>query len=241
MKGKTVLVTGAIRGIGQAIALAFAQKGANIVLNTNKSEPTQTLAKLEALNVKTLVVKCDVSDFSQAKNLIDECVKTFGSLDVLVNNAGITKDSLILRMSEEDFDSVINVNLKGTFNTIKHASKIMLKQKSGSIINISSVVGIMGNVGQANYIASKAGIIGLTRSMALELAPRGITCNAIAPGFIETDMTEKLSEEVKQHHMSKIPLGRFGTPQDVAKAAVFLAENTYVNGQVLCVDGGMAY
>ncbi len=241
MQGKTVVITGASRGIGQAIAVAFAQKGANIVLNTNKSEPTQTLQKLEAFNVKTLVVKCDVSDFSQAKNLIEESVKTFGSLDVLVNNAGITKDSLILRMSEEDFDSVLDVNLKGTFNTIKHASKIMLKQKSGSIINISSVVGIMGNMGQANYIASKAGIIGLTRSMAIELAPRGITSNAIAPGFIETDMTENLSDEVKQQLLSKIPLGRFGSPDDVAKAAVFLAENTYINGQVLCVDGGMAY
>lgn len=181
----------------------------------------------------------DVSDFDSAKQLIDETKEVFGSVDILVNNAGITNDKLLMRMSEDDFDSILNVNLKGTFNTIRHASSVMLKQRSGTIINLSSVIGQIGNAGQANYAASKAGVIGLTKSAARELAARGITVNAIAPGFIETDMTDELSDKVKELSKQQIPLNRFGTVEDVAKAAVFLSENKYITGQVINIDGGM--
>lgn len=181
----------------------------------------------------------DVSDFAFAADMMKKVKKELGSVDILVNNAGITKDMLLMRMTEEQFDSVIQTNLKGTFNMIRHASSIMLKQRSGAIINMSSVVGVMGNVGQANYAASKAGIIGLTKSTAKELAARGVTCNAIAPGFVETDMTAALSEDLQKQMLETIPLKRYGQVDDIAQAAVFLAKNTYITGQVLHVDGGM--
>lgn len=239
LKGKNVIVTGAAKGIGKAIALAFAKEGCNIVLNYHSNVSPETIAEIEGCGVICKPVQGDVSDFDFAAGLIKDVKKELGSVDILVNNAGITRDTLLMRMSEEDFDKVINTNLKGTFNMIRHASSVMLKQKSGTIINMASVVGINGNVGQANYAASKAGIIGLTKSTAKELAARGITCNAIAPGFVETDMTGVLKDEVKDAIMAAIPLKRAGQVEDIAKAAVFLADNTYITGQVLNVDGGM--
>ena len=239
LKGKNVIVTGAAKGIGKAIALAFAKEGCNIVLNYHSNVSPETIAEIEGCGVICKPVQGDVSDFDFAAGLIKDVKKELGSVDILVNNAGITRDTLLMRMSEEDFDKVINTNLKGTFNMIRHASSVMLKQKSGTIINMASVVGINGNVGQANYAASKAGIIGLTKSAAKELAARGITCNAIAPGFVETDMTGVLKDEVKDAIMAAIPLKRAGQVEDIAKAAVFLADNTYITGQVLNVDGGM--
>ena len=239
LKGKNVIVTGAAKGIGKAIAVAFAKEGCNIVLNYHSNVSPETIAEIEGCGVICKPVQGDVSDFDFAAGLIKDVKKELGSVDILVNNAGITRDTLLMRMSEEDFDKVIDTNLKGTFNMIRHASSVMLKQKSGTIINMASVVGINGNVGQANYAASKAGIIGLTKSAAKELAARGITCNAIAPGFVETDMTGVLKDEVKDAIMAAIPLKRAGQVEDIAKAAVFLAENTYITGQVLNVDGGM--
>jgi 3-oxoacyl-[acyl-carrier protein] reductase len=240
LKGKTVVVTGAAKGIGKAVALAFADKGCNIVINYRSTAPDETVAAIEAKGVSCLAYKADVSNFDEALALVNAAVEKFGSLDVLVNNAGITRDTLMLRMSEEDFDSVINTNLKGAFNMLKHSAKIMLKQKSGSIVNMSSVVGITGNIGQVNYSASKAGIIGMTKSAAKELAARGITCNAIAPGMIATDMTEVLSDKAKEQILANIPLKRMGEPEEVAELAVFLAQNRYITGQVVSVDGGMA-
>ena len=199
----------------------------------------ETVKEIEEQGVKCMPVQGDVSDFDFAKNLIRDVKKEFGSIDVLVNNAGITKDMLLMRMSEEQFDSVINTNLKGSFNMIRHASSGMLKQRSGAIINMSSVSGVAGNIGQANYAASKAGVIGLTKATAKELAQRGVTCNAIAPGFIETDMTAVLNDDTKDAILNSIPLSRAGKPEDVANAAVFLAKNSYITGQVLNVDGGM--
>lgn len=239
LDGKTAIVTGAAKGIGKAIALAFAKEGCNIVLNYRSSVSDETIKEIEDCGVKCLPVQGDVSDFNFASDLMKQVKKEFGSIDVLVNNAGITKDMLLMRMSEEQFDSVIQTNLKGTFNMIRHVSSIMLKQKSGAIINMASVVGVMGNAGQANYAASKAGVIGLTKSTAKELGARGITCNAIAPGFVETDMTAVLTDEQKAKMLEVIPLGRYGQVDDIAKAAVFLATNTYITGQVLNVDGGM--
>ncbi|MGX7030924.1 3-oxoacyl-[acyl-carrier-protein] reductase [Vagococcus zengguangii] len=239
MNNKTVVVTGSTRGIGYGIALAFAQKGANIVLNGRKPLDESLLTAFNELGVKTHYVQGDVQNMADAAKLISEAKEVFGSVDVLVNNAGITNDKLIMRMSEEDFDAVINVNLKGTFNTIQQVSSVMLKQKSGTIINLSSVVGLTGNAGQANYAASKAGVVGLTKSVARELSARGITCNAIAPGFIESDMTDVLSDKVKEVAKTQIPLKRFGKVEEVAQAAIFLAENRYITGQVLNVDGGM--
>lgn len=239
LKEKTVIVTGSSRGIGREIALAFAKEGANIVLNGRKEPSEELIKEIESFGVKTHFVAADVQYFDQAKKLITEAKETFGSVDVLVNNAGITNDKLIMRMTESDFEQVINVNLKGTFNTIQQVSSVMLKQKSGTIINMSSVSGLIGNAGQANYAASKAGVIGLTKSTARELAARGITCNAIAPGFIDTDMTDVLSEKVKDAAKQQIPLKKFGTVADVAQTAVFLAKNRYITGQVLNVDGGM--
>lgn len=239
LKDKTVIVTGGAKGIGKAIALKFADKGANIVLNYRSSAPDDVVKEITDKGVKCLAFQADVSDFSQAEALITKAFEEFGSVDVLVNNAGITKDTLLMRMSEDDFTSVIDVNLKSVFNTTKHATKIMLKQKSGSIVNMSSVVGVTGNIGQANYAASKAGIIGLTKTTARELASRGITCNAIAPGFIQTAMTDVLSDKVKEATLAGIPLKRFGQPEEVASLAVFLAENKYITGQVVNIDGGM--
>lgn len=239
LKDKTVVVTGGAKGIGKAIALKFADEGANIVLNYRSSAPDDVVKEITDKGVKCLAFQADVSDFSQAEALITKAFEEFGSVDVLVNNAGITKDTLLMRMSEDDFTSVIDVNLKSVFNTTKHATKIMLKQKSGSIVNMSSVVGVTGNIGQANYAASKAGIIGLTKTTARELASRGITCNAIAPGFIQTAMTDVLSDKVKEATLAGIPLKRFGQPEEVASLAVFLAENKYITGQVVNIDGGM--
>lgn len=239
LQGKTAVVTGAAKGIGKAIALAFAKEGCNIVLNYHSSSDDETVQEIEACGVTCMPVQGDVSDFAFAADMMKKVKKELGSVDILVNNAGITKDMLLMRMTEEQFDSVIQTNLKGTFNMIRHASSIMLKQRSGAIINMSSVVGVMGNVGQANYAASKAGIIGLTKSTAKELAARGVTCNAIAPGFVETDMTAALSEDLQKQMLETIPLKRYGQVDDIAQAAVFLAKNTYITGQVLHVDGGM--
>lgn len=243
LKDKVAIVTGGTRGIGRAIALKLADHGANIVINYRNSdkEAEELKAILEGKGVKVLAVKCDISNFEDSKNLMDKCKEVFGKIDILVNNAGITKDTLIMRMKEEDFDNVIDVNLKGTFNCAKHASAIMLKQRFGKIINMTSVVGIAGNAGQVNYAASKAGVIGLTKSLAKELGSRGITVNAVAPGFINTDMTASLSEKVKEEASKNIPLKRLGDPEDVANLVGFLASDAanYITGQVINVDGGM--
>ena len=215
------------------------KEGCNIVLNYHSNVSDETIKEIEDCGVKCMPVQGDVSDFDFAKNFIKDVKKEFGTIDVLVNNAGITNDMLLMRMSEEQFDSVINTNLKGSFNMIRHASSVMLKQRSGAIINMSSVSGVAGNIGQANYAASKAGVIGLTKATAKELAQRGVTCNAIAPGFIETDMTAVLADETKAAILNSIPLSRAGKPEDVANATVFLAKNNYITGQVLNVDGGM--
>lgn len=239
LKDKTVIVTGAAKGIGKAIAMAFAKEGCNIALNYHSNVSDETIQEIEACGVKCLPVQGDVSDFAFAAAFIKQVKKEFGSIDVLVNNAGITRDMLLMRMSEEEFDTVVNTNLKGSFNMIRHVSSVMLKQRSGAIINMSSVVGVAGNAGQANYAASKAGVIGLTKSAAKELAARGVTCNAIAPGFVETDMTAVLSEEIQAQMIEAIPLKRTAKPEEIASAAVFLADHSYITGQVLNVDGGM--
>lgn len=243
LEGKTAVVTGASRGIGRAIALKLASQGAAVVINYNGSEEkAREVEKQIRENGGTASIsQCNVADFAQCESFIQDVIKKYGSLDILVNNAGITKDGLLMKMSEEDFDRVIYTNLKGAFNTIRFASRQMLRQKSGRIINMSSVSGVTGNAGQANYAASKAGLIGLTKAAARELASRGITVNAIAPGFIETDMTDVLSDQVKEASAAQIPLGRFGRPEHVAAAAAFLAseEAGYITGQVLHVDGGM--
>ena len=243
LKNKIALITGAGRGIGRAIAIALAKEGAEVVINYNGSEERAKEVKqtIEENGGKASIYKCNVSDFVACEAMIKDIVKEYGHLDILVNNAGITKDGLIMKMKEEDFDSVLNVNLKGTFNTIRHSARQMLKQRSGKIINISSVSGILGNVGQANYAASKAGVIGLTKTMARELGSRGITVNAIAPGFVDTEMTEVLSGEIRENACKQIILGRFGKPEDIANTAVFLASDKadYITGQVISVDGGM--
>lgn len=243
MERKTAVVTGASRGIGKAIALALAKDGFNVVINYNgnKEKAEQVKKECEDFGVNAITVKANVADFTESENLIKEAVSTFGSIDVLVNNSGITKDTLLLRMKEEDFDSVIDVNLKGTFNTIKHAARQMMKQRNGSIINMSSVVGISGNAGQINYAASKAGVIGLTKSVARELASRGIRANAVAPGFIETDMTYELNDKAKEEILKTIPLNDTGKSEDVANLVAFLAseKSRYITGQVIHVDGGM--
>ncbi len=238
---KVAIITGASRGIGRSIAIALAEEGYNLVLNYRKSrEELEELAGI--LKTETVLVQGDVSKFDEAENIIKTAKESFGQIDLLVNNAGITKDNLLLRMTEEDFDAVQNINLKGTFNCTKHVSRIMIKQRFGKIINIASVVGITGNVGQANYAASKAGVIGFTKSVARELAARNITVNAIAPGFIQSKMTDAISEEAKKASLERIPLGKFGKPEDVANVVVFLASEKadYITGQVVQVDGGMA-
>ena len=239
LKGKTAVVTGAAKGIGRAIAERFAAEGCNIVLNYRSKVYEEAINNIKSYGVECLAYKADVSRFEEAEALIKAAKNTFGNIEVLVNNAGITRDMLAMRMSEAEFDDVIATNLKGAFNTIRFASNIMLKQRSGAIINMSSVVGLMGNAGQANYAASKAGLIGLTKSVAKELAARGITANAIAPGFIETDMTDVLKDDTKKQMMDSMPLRRFGKAEEVAEAAVFLAKNRYITGQVINVDGGM--
>lgn len=243
LENKVALVTGAGRGIGRAIAIALAKEGAEVIVNYNGSEERAKEVKqtIEENGGKASVYKCNVSDFEACETMIKDVVKEYGHLDILVNNAGITRDGLIMKMKEEDFDAVLNVNLKGTFNTIRHSVRQMLKQRCGKIINISSVSGILGNAGQANYAASKAGVIGLTKTMARELGSRGIIVNAIAPGFVDTKMTEVLSEELKESACKQIILGRFGKPEDIANAAVFLASDKadYITGQVISVDGGM--
>ena len=244
LENKVALITGAGRGIGRAIAVALAKEGAQVIINYNGSEKKASEVKqlIEEQGGKAVTCQCDVSDFTACETMIKDVVADFGHLDILVNNSGITRDGLIMKMKEEDFDSVLNVNLKGTFNTIRHTTRWMLKQKGGKIINISSVSGILGNAGQANYAASKAGVIGLTKTMARELASRGITVNAVAPGFVETDMKEVLPEAVKATSCKQIPLGRFGKPEEIANAVAFLAseEARYITGQVISVDGGMA-
>ncbi len=243
LQGKRALITGASKGIGRAIALAFAREGASVAFTYLSSvEKGQALEnELKSFGGQALGFRSDAGDFKQAENLIDEVTKAFGGIDILVNNAGITLDNLLLRMSPEDFDKVQKVNLYSVFNTTKAISRLMMKQRSGSIINISSVVGVKGNAGQANYAASKAGIIGFTKSVALELGSRNIRCNAIAPGFIETEMTAQLDEKTVEGWRNAIPLKRGGTPEDVAEACVFLASDrsTYISGQVLNVCGGM--
>ncbi|MBZ9615597.1 3-oxoacyl-[acyl-carrier-protein] reductase [Clostridium estertheticum] len=244
LKGKTAVVTGASRGIGRAIALKLAKHGANVVVNyRNSVDAVQEVVKeIEDLGVKVLAIQADISSYDDVENMIKKSVEEFGSIDILVNNAGITKDGLLMRMKEADFDSVIDINLKGAFNCTRHVAAIMLKQRSGRIINISSVSGITGNAGQVNYSAAKAGIIGMTKSVAREFGGRGVTCNAVAPGYIQTDMTEDLSAKVKDTIMGTIPLKRLGRPEDVANLVAFLAtdEAAYITGQVINVDGGMA-
>ena len=243
LEGKTVLITGASRGIGRGIALVFARHGADVAF-TYRSSEEQALAlekALQAEGVKAKAYRSDAADFEQSQQLVQEVLKEFGRLDVLINNAGITKDNLLLRMSEQDFDDVIRVNLKSVFNMTKAVIRPMMKQRAGSIINISSVVGIRGNAGQANYAASKAGIIGFSKSVAQELGSRNIRCNVVAPGFIETEMTAALDEKVLDEWKAQIPLRRTGKPADVANACLFLASDMsdYITGQVLTVDGGM--
>ena len=241
---KTALVTGASRGIGKAIALQLPKKGFAVAINYGRSAEEANAIKTQIENEggQAILLQGDVSSTEDVDRMFATIKEVWGQLDVLVNNAGITRDGLIMKMKEEDFDAVLNTNLKGTFHTIRHSARQMLKQKSGKIINISSVSGVMGNAGQANYAASKAGVIGLTKTMARELASRGITVNAVAPGFIETEMTEVLSDSVKEHVCEQIPLGRFGKAEDVAELVAFLAseKGNYITGQVLCVDGGMS-
>lgn len=239
LKDKTVVVTGGAKGIGRSICVEFARRNCNIAVNYRSSIDEEFIKELESYNVKVKAYKWDVRDFDKTKENIDSIKEEFGTIDFLVNNAGITDDMLILKMKEEQFDNVIDVNLKGTFNLIRHTSNIMLKQKSGSIINITSVIGLIGNAGQSNYAASKAGIIGFTKSIARELGSRGITVNAVAPGFIETDMTDVLSDKIKAGILGQIPLKKLGSTTDVANAVLFLATNKYITGQVINVDGGM--
>jgi 3-oxoacyl-[acyl-carrier protein] reductase len=243
LSGKVALVTGGSRGIGRAIALKLAEQGANVAVNYSGSEAkaNEVVDEIKAMGREAFAIQANVADADAVTAMVKETVSHFGSLDVLVNNAGITRDNLIMRMKEDDWDAVINTNLKGVFNSTKAVSRQMMKQKAGRIINIASVVGVCGNAGQANYVAAKAGVIGLTKTTAKEFAARNITVNAIAPGFIVTDMTDELNEEVKEAMLSQIPLSRFGKADDIANAVCFLAsENSgYITGQTLQVDGGM--
>jgi 3-oxoacyl-[acyl-carrier protein] reductase len=243
LTGKTALVTGASRGIGRAIALSLAEAGADVAVNYAGSEAAaaEVVSLIEAMGRKAFKVKADVSSAQGVEEMFKQVLGTFGQLDILVNNAGITRDNLIMRMKEDEFDQVIATNLKGVFNCIKAATRPMMKQRSGRIINISSVVGVLGNPGQINYVAAKAGVIGMTKASAKELSSRGITVNAVAPGFIETDMTDKLSEDMVAGLLQQIPLSRLGKPEDIAKAVRFLASDdaSYMTGQTIHVDGGM--
>ena len=244
LHGKTALVTGASRGIGRAVAIRLASDGANVAINFagNLEKAQEVKAIIEANGGNAMLVQCDVSDFNAVEQMIKQITDNWKSIDILVNNAGITRDALLLRMKPDDFDAVINTNLKGVFNCTKLVSKLMLKQRRGRIVNMSSVVALEGNAGQTNYAAAKAGIIGFTKSAARELAPRGITVNAVAPGFIETDMTNAIPDEIKQSTADKIPVGRLGRTEDIANAVAFLVSDQadYITGQVLAVDGGLA-
>lgn len=244
LQDKIAVVTGASRGIGRGTALALAREGAMVIVNYNgsKERADEVVAEIEEEGGKAVAIQCNVSDFEQAKEFFAGIIKEYGRIDILVNNAGITRDNLIMKMSEEEFQDVIQTNLAGVFNGIKFVTRPMMKQRAGRIINMASVSGITGNMGQANYSASKAGVIGLTKATAKELSSRGITVNAVAPGFIATEMTDKLSDTVKEEACKSIPLGAFGTVEDVAEAVVFLASDRakYITGQVLCVDGGIA-
>lgn len=239
LKDKVVLVTGSSRGIGLAIAKAFAQQGANIVLNARHAISADVKAQITALGVQCFDISADVTQMNSAEQLIKQTLAAAGHIDVVVNNAGITRDGLLNRMSQADFDSVLQTNLVGTFNVIRQALRPMYKQRSGCFINLASVVGLTGNIGQANYAASKAGIIGLTKSVAKEVALRNLRCNAIAPGMIDTQMTQQLSDKRQQEIIKQIPLQRFGQVEEIAQTAVFLAQNNYITGQTLTVDGGL--
>lgn len=243
LAGKVALVTGASRGIGRAIALALAEQGAAVLVNYNGSRERalEVVAQIEQNGGQAEAVGCDVADFAACGKLVEEIIGKYGHVDVLVNNAGVTRDNLILRMTEEEYDKVLDTNLKGAFNTIRHLSRYFLKQRGGKVINISSVSGVMGNAGQSNYSASKAGLIGLTKSVARELAGKGVCVNAVAPGYIDTDMTEALPEKAREGLLQMVPMGRIGKPEDIAQTVVFLAgkEADYITGQVICVDGGM--
>ena len=243
LENKTAIVTGSAKGIGKGIATEFAKQGATVVINYcgSKEAALKTVEEIKAFVGKAIPYQADISDYEMSKKMMDDIIKEYGAIDILVNNAGITRDNLILRMSESEFDDVIRTNLKGTFNCIKHVTKYMLKNKSGKIINISSISGVNGIAGQANYSASKAGIIGLTKSFAKEMSSKGININAIAPGFIETDMTKVLNDKYVEEIVNTIPSKRVGRPEDIAKAALFLASDMsdYITGQTLMVDGGL--
>ena len=243
LSGKTAIVTGGSRGIGKAVALKLAEKGANIVVNYTSSpdKAMEVVEQIKEMGREALAIKADVSKEEDVSSLVKEVSKQFSSIDILINNAGITRDTLLIRMKDEDWDRVLDVNLKGTYLCTKLVAKKMMKQRSGKIVNITSVIGIIGNAGQANYAASKAGVIGLTKSAARELASRGVNVNAVAPGFIRSDMTDKLSDEIVENYSKNIPLGKLGNPEDVANAVAFLCseESNYLTGQVLNVDGGM--
>lgn len=244
LTGKIALVTGAGRGIGREIALTLAKHGATVIVNYNgsKASADEVVAEIEKNGGNAEAMQCNVSDFAASEEFVKQVLTKYKRVDILVNNAGVTKDNLIMRMSEEDYDAVLDTNLKGAFNMIRHLSRSFIKQRSGKIINISSVSGVLGNAGQANYSASKAGLIGLTKSVAREFASRGINVNAVAPGFIDTDMTKNMTEDAKKELSSMIPMGKMGSTKDIADLVMFLAgdNSNYITGQVICVDGGMA-
>lgn len=243
LAGKTAIITGASRGIGAEIARKFSEAGAKVVVNYSGSQEKAeaVVAEIQEKGGEAIAVKANVSDAEAVKAMVDETMKAFGSVDILVNNAGITRDNLMMRMKDDEWDDVINTNLKGVFICTKAVTRQMMKQRSGRIVNIASIVGVMGNAGQANYVAAKAGVIGLTKTTARELASRNITANAVAPGFITTDMTDALGEDIRKTMLAQIPLGRFGRPEEIAEAALFLAsdESSYMTGQTLHLDGGM--